>query len=88
LTLIVHPSAARPPFRKLIVNLYRVLGESIAESVNAVGAAVRSLSLSSGPSGTATSADGWADQFSAASLDDRRARRTVEALFRAATVRL
>lgn len=70
------------------MNLYRVLGESIAESVNAVGAAVRDLRQSAATNGSAITTDAWSDQFSAASLNDRRARRTVDALYRAATVRL
>lgn len=70
------------------MNIYRVLGLSIAESVNAVGVAVRGLGQSNGAHAIAAPAEGWSDQFSDASLDDRRARRTVDALYRAATVRL
>lgn len=75
-------------FRKTIVNIYRVLGLSIAESVNAVGAAVRGLGQSTGANEFVVPAEGWTDQFSDASLDDLRARRTVDALYRGATVRL
>jgi hypothetical protein len=70
------------------VNLYRVLGASIAESVNAVGTAVRGLGQPTGSNDAGASPSGWADQFSAASLDDHRARRTVDALYRGAMVRL
>lgn len=70
------------------MDLYRVLGASIAESVNAVGAAFRGLGQFPAPKASARAEEDWAQQFSLASLIDRRGRRTVEALYRASTVRL
>lgn len=56
--------------------------------MNAVGTAARRWGETSGFHGASASHDGWTDQFSPASLDDRRARRIVDALYRGATVRL
>ncbi len=70
------------------MNIYRVLGSAIAESVGAVGTAVRHLGDTPSAVGHDGVSSGWIDQFSDASLDDRRARRTVDALYRGATVRI
>ncbi len=62
-----------------------MLGQAIAESVSAVGNAFPLF-----PATLRGDRDGLADwhaQFSAASNDQRTARRTAQALFRAATVR-
>lgn len=70
------------------MNVYQVLGQSIAESVGSVGTAFR-VFASSAPAGQSVQpASGWLDQFSAASLDQRAERLTVDALFRGATVRI
>jgi hypothetical protein len=67
------------------VNVYQVLGGAIADSVKSVGTAFRLFSDSDTAAGQL---DGWLEQFSPSSLDQRRARRTVAALYRGATVRL
>ncbi len=71
------------------MNVYQMLGQSIAESAAAVGAAFRAFPSSAEAAlDEAHQAVGWLDQFSAASLDQRAERRTVDALFRGATVRI
>jgi len=70
------------------VNFYRVLSESIVESVKTAGAAVDRLGRPKRENRAVAGPRGWAEQFSAASLDDHRARGTVDALYRAAMVRL
>lgn len=62
-----------------------MLGQAIAESVSAVGNAFPLFP--STPRDERGSLDDWHAQFSAASNDQRAARRTTQALFRAATVR-
>jgi len=70
------------------VNIYQVLGTAIAESVGSVGTAFQIFGGDT-PRPTAGSAPAaWLDQFSEVSLDQRTARRTVDALYRGATVRL
>jgi hypothetical protein len=67
------------------VNIQQMLGQAIAESVSAVGDAFPLF-----PATARAERDGlsdWHAQFSAASNDQRAARRTTQALFRAATVR-
>lgn len=67
------------------MNIQQMLGSAIAESVDAVGNAFPLF-----PATPRADRDGLADwhaQFSAASNDQRAARRTAQALFRAATVR-
>ncbi|WP_326405158.1 hypothetical protein [Methylibium sp.] len=63
------------------MDLYRVLGVAVTESLAVVTQAWRRWADDTG------GAD-WAAQFSESSNDDRRGRRRVEALFRGATVRL
>ena len=70
------------------MNIYRVLGTAIAESVGAVGTAVRQLGDTRSPIASIEQASGWIDQFSDASLDDCRSRRTVDAMYRGAMVRI
>lgn len=70
------------------MNIYRVLGTAIAESVGAVGTAFRDLTVGASPARAGDAGAGWADQFSDASLDQCRSRRTVDALYRGATVRI
>lgn len=70
------------------MNIYRVLGTAIAESVGAVGTAVRHLGDAPPATLSVQPQSGWSDQFSDASLDQCRARRTVDALYRGATVRI
>lgn len=64
-----------------------MLGSAIAESVDAVGSAFHLLAAREPRAGRPESLADWHDQFSSASLDQRAARRTALALFRAATVR-
>ncbi len=70
------------------MNVYQMLGHSIAESVASVGAAFRGSPTVAVPAPRHSPAAGWLDQFSVASLDQRAERLTVDALFRGATVRL
>lgn len=70
------------------MNIYRVLGSAIAESVDAVGTAVRHLGFSESSAPAVRAVAGWTEQFSDASLDEQRSRRTVDALYRGAMVRL
>lgn len=70
------------------MNIYQVLGTAIAESVGSVGTAFQLFATSEPRQPSARQLAGWVDQFSAASLDQRAARRTVDALYRGATVRL
>lgn len=70
------------------MNVYQVLGHSIAESVATVGAAFRGFPSAAGQAPRRSPAAGWLDQFSGASLDQRAERLTVDALFRGATVRI
>lgn len=70
------------------MNIYRVLGTAIAESVGAVGTAVRQLGDFPSSRITVAPVSDWADQFSDASLDDCRSRRTVDAMYRGAMVRI
>lgn len=70
------------------MNVYQMLGHSIAESVASVGAAFRGLPTGAVQAPRHSRAAGWLDQFSGASLDQRAERLTVDALFRGATVRL
>lgn len=68
------------------MTVFQMLGHAIADSVQSVGSAFHLF-----PTGAdvgATRSIDWSGQFSAASLDERRARRTVNALYRGATVRL
>lgn len=67
------------------MNIQQMLGQAIAESVNAVGNAFPLFPATVSAERGAL-AD-WHAQFSAASNDQRVARRTAQALFRAATVR-
>jgi hypothetical protein len=67
---------------------YQLLGTAIAESVHAVGTALRTLAADDGADVSARTHNDWSDQFSAASNDQRAARRRVNALYRGATVRL
>lgn len=69
------------------MNAYDVLGRAIASTVAAVGSALSGLQASNGQAASADQLGAWLDQFSAASLDQKDARRTVRALFRGATVR-
>ena len=62
---------------------------SLARTVTtAIGAAWHRQPGRDASRDAARSTPGWLEQFSAASLDQRAARRTVDALFRGATVRL
>lgn len=71
------------------MNVYQVLGHAIAESVHSVGTALRGLAATPvTPTSARQGSDNWVDQFSPASLHQRTARRQVDALYRAATVRL
>jgi hypothetical protein len=67
------------------VNIQQMLGQAIAESVSAVGNAFPLFPAT--PSAERDGLSDWHAQFSAASHDQRAARRTAQALFRAATVR-
>lgn len=71
------------------MNVYQMLGHSIAQSVDSVGTAFR-VFAARGSQGTARhpAAAGWLEQFSPASLDQRAQRLTVDALYRGATVRI
>jgi hypothetical protein len=73
---------------RLLVNIYQVLGTAIAESVGSVGTAFQMFNGSAPRQVAGGARSGWLDQFSDASLNQRAARRTVDALYRGATVRL
>lgn len=70
------------------MNVYDVLGRAIADTVSAVGSAFRGLQVNVGPAASADQLGAWLDQFSASSLDQKDARRTVRALYRGATARI
>jgi hypothetical protein len=67
------------------VNLYQILGAAIADSMHSAVGALHVFGA--GQTIPDRSRVGWHEQFSAASLDERRARRTADAMFRGATVR-
>lgn len=70
------------------MTIYQMLGHAIAGSVQSVGSAFRLFPTAADAGAGAARSTDWPGQFSAASLDERRARRTVNALYRGATVRL
>lgn len=70
------------------MNIIHVLGGAIAESVGSVGTAFQLFSTGASRGATPRQQAGWLEQFSEASLDQRAARRTVNALYRGATVRI
>ena len=70
------------------MNIREMLGGAIADSVSSVGTAFELFSTGSRRRSSARQQAGWFEQFSEASLDQRAERRTVNALFRGATVRL
>jgi hypothetical protein len=67
------------------VNLYQILGAAIADSMHSAVGALHVFGADQPVSHR--SRVGWHEQFSAASLDERRARRTADAMFRGPTVR-
>lgn len=70
------------------MNIYQVLGQAIAESVGAVGTAFQLFQGAAPRAASSEPLSGWLGQFSEASHDQRAARRTIDALYRGATVRL
>ena len=69
------------------MNIQQMLGSAIAESVDVIGSAFHLFATREPRARRPEILASWHDQFSPASLDQRAARRTAQALFRAATVR-
>lgn len=70
------------------MTVYQMLGHAIAGSVQSVGSAFHLFPIGNSSDVSASQPADWSAQFSPASLDQRRVRRTVNALYRGATVRL